>query len=184
MSIININDMSKSEHRTMPNRIASPSHQQAAVRLTRPVQSCETNKTILTNCVQDSSSNEPNRYTSDRHESVEHNHGTKLTRKYSSSSCSDNDNDSAKSEHDHRIAQSNDDEHERSSSLNDHARRLLLLGTIRPSKTFYKHMSDADAGHLMDYFRQMKANNQRVTSDEINEELGKQTVEYKSKICT
>lgn len=72
---------------------------------------------------------------------------------------------------------------ERSGSLlNDSTRRLLVLGTIRPSKTFYKNLSTNDVDHLMDYFRRMKNNQQRVTSEDINQELASKHVEYKPKI--
>lgn len=67
--------------------------------------------------------------------------------------------------------------------LNENARRLMMLGTIRPSKTFYKNLPDADINHLMTYFRRMKATNQRPPTEEINRELSEQHVEYKPKIC-
>ncbi|CAF1073691.1 unnamed protein product [Adineta ricciae] len=70
----------------------------------------------------------------------------------------------------------------RASLLDDNARRLLVLGTIRPSKTFYRNLPDADAEHLMEYFRRMKQTQQRVTSEEINEELATKIVEYKPKM--
>ena len=71
----------------------------------------------------------------------------------------------------------------RTSLLDDNARRLLVLGTIRPSKTFYRNLPDADAEHLMEYFRRMKQTQQRITSEEINEELATKIVEYKPKMC-
>jgi len=74
------------------------------------------------------------------------------------------------------------DEH-RSSLLNENARRLLVLGTIRPSKTFYKNLPEADVDHLMEYFRRMKNAPQKMTSEEINQELATKFVEYKPKIC-
>ncbi|CAF1078610.1 unnamed protein product [Adineta ricciae] len=70
----------------------------------------------------------------------------------------------------------------RTSLLDDNARRLLVLGTIRPSKTFYKNLPDADAEHLMEYFRRMKQTQQRISSEEINEELATKIVEYKPKM--
>lgn len=83
-----------------------------------------------------------------------------------------------------------DDENEENSNtngqsgvLNDNARRLLVLGTIRPSRTFYRNLPEADVNHLMDYFRRMKQTQQRITSDEINEELATKYVEYKPKMC-
>ena len=75
------------------------------------------------------------------------------------------------------------DQKRRSSLLDDNARRLLLLGTIRPSKTFYKNLPEADVDHLMNYFRRMKTSNQTVSSEELNEELATTNAEYKSKIC-
>ena len=65
----------------------------------------------------------------------------------------------------------------------ENARRLMTLGTLRPSKTFYRHLPAADVNHLMNYFRRMKTTNQRVTSEEFNQELADKHVEYKPKIC-
>ena len=64
-------------------------------------------------------------------------------------------------EHNH-----DDEEHpsgeRRPSLLNENARRLLILGTIRPSKTFYKDLPEADVEYLMEYFRRMKITNQKM----------------------
>jgi len=72
----------------------------------------------------------------------------------------------------------------RASLLNDSARRLLVLGTIRPSKTFYKDLPTADVEHLMEYFQRMRHVNRRITSEEINQELKAKSIEYKPKMCT
>lgn len=72
---------------------------------------------------------------------------------------------------------------ESSSVLNEYARRLLILGTIRPSKTFYKDLPEADVEHLMEYFRRMRKTNRIMTSEEINQELQSQFIEYKPKVC-
>jgi hypothetical protein len=80
-----------------------------------------------------------------------------------------------------------DDEHpnveRRSSLLNESARRLLILGTIRPSRSFYRDLPAADAEYLMEYFRRMRITNRKVTSEEINQELKTKFTEYKPKIC-
>jgi hypothetical protein len=80
----------------------------------------------------------------------------------------------------------NDEEnpnHVQSSSLNETARRLLVLGTIRPSKSFYKDLSEADIEYLMDYFRRMRNTNRKISSDEMNQELKAKLIEYKPKMC-
>jgi hypothetical protein len=72
---------------------------------------------------------------------------------------------------------------QRSSLLSENARRLLVLGTIRPSKTFYKNLSESDIQYLMEYFHRMKNTNRKMTSEEINQELKKTLIEYKPKMC-
>lgn len=72
---------------------------------------------------------------------------------------------------------------QRNSLLNEYTRRLLILGTIRPSRTFYKDLPEADVEHLMEYFRRMRKTNQKLTSEEINQELKTKFIEYKPKIC-
>lgn len=71
----------------------------------------------------------------------------------------------------------------RSSLLTENTRRLLVLGSIRPSKTFYKDLPEGDVEYLMEYFRRMRQHNRTLTSDEINQELTKKLGEYKPKIC-
>ncbi|CAM4887065.1 unnamed protein product [Rotaria socialis] len=83
--------------------------------------------------------------------------------------------------------QNNNDEEntnieQRNSLLNEYARRLFILGTIRPSKTFYKDLSEDDVEHLMEYFRRMRKSNRKLTSEEINQELQTKFIEYKPKI--
>ena len=67
--------------------------------------------------------------------------------------------------------------------LSEHARRLLILGTIRPSKSFYKDLSEVDVEYLMEYFRRMRKTNRKITSEQINEDLQSKFKEYKPKIC-
>ncbi|CAF0801297.1 unnamed protein product [Didymodactylos carnosus] len=86
-------------------------------------------------------------------------------------------NDSSDTDRDEKIEQ----RERRSSLLNENARRLLILGTIRPSKTFYNHFPDEDIEHLMDYFKRIRNKTTR-TSDEINSDLKQTYVEYKPKI--
>jgi len=71
----------------------------------------------------------------------------------------------------------------RSSLLDDYSRRLLVLGTIRPSKTFYRDLPQSDVEHLMEYFHRMRNGNQKMSSEEINQELRTQFIEYKPKMC-
>ncbi len=71
----------------------------------------------------------------------------------------------------------------RKSLLNEYARRLLILGTIRPSKTFYKDLPESDVEYLMEYFRRMRITNRKLTSEEINQELKTKFIEYTPKIC-
>lgn len=77
----------------------------------------------------------------------------------------------------------NKNEEQRSSLLNDNARRLLVLGTIRPSKSFYKDLPASDIEHLMEYFQRMRHSNRKISSEEINQELKTKSVEYKPKMC-
>lgn len=98
------------------------------------------------------------------------------------SSTSDLENANDEDEHDEGT-NTNARGERRPSMLDDNARRLLMLGTIRPSKTFYRNLPDADADHLMEYFRRMKHTNHRATSEEINEEMATKIVEYKPKMC-
>jgi hypothetical protein len=85
-------------------------------------------------------------------------------------------------EHNH-----DDEEHpsgeRRPSLLNESSRRLLILGTIRPSRSFYKDLPESDVEYLMEYFRRMKITNKKVSSEEINQELKTKLTEYKPKIC-
>jgi hypothetical protein len=77
----------------------------------------------------------------------------------------------------------NDNVEQRSSLLNDSARRLLVLGTIRPSKSFYRDLPASDIQHLMEYFKRMRNANRKISSEEINQELITKSTEYKPKIC-
>ncbi|UJR13486.1 hypothetical protein I4U23_000500 [Adineta vaga] len=70
----------------------------------------------------------------------------------------------------------------RLSFLNENTRRLFRLGTIRPSKTFYKDLPEADVDELMEYFRRIRHKNQQMTSEEFNQEYQTQFKGYKPKI--
>ena len=123
-----------------------------------------------------SSRNHPNSFNNDNDIETEY----KL-KQYSTSY--DHHNSSASDlEHNH-----DDEEHpsgeRRPSLLNESSRRLLILGTIRPSRSFYKDLPESDAEYLMEYFRRMKVTNKKVSSDEINQELKTKLTEYKPKIC-
>jgi len=126
---------------------------------------------------------------SDHDELSEHEHRLSFSKIYPTprnpaefhSSTSELDN--TYDERDDNNETENENRERRASLLNDSTRRLLVLGTIRPSKTFYKNLSDNDVDHLMDYFRRMKNAQQSVTSEDINEELAAKHIEYKPKIC-
>jgi len=75
------------------------------------------------------------------------------------------------------------DRQRRPSLLDESSRRLLVLATIRPSKTFYRDLPEADVDHLMAYFRKMRNTNRRLTSEEINQDLKATIIEYKPKMC-
>ncbi|CAF0875575.1 unnamed protein product [Adineta ricciae] len=68
----------------------------------------------------------------------------------------------------------------RPSLLNENTRRLPVLSTIRPSKTFYRDLPEADVDELMEYFRRMK--NTKMTSEAFNQEYQTQFKDYKLKI--
>ncbi|CAF0998451.1 unnamed protein product [Adineta ricciae] len=68
----------------------------------------------------------------------------------------------------------------RPSLLNENTRRLLVLDTIRPSKTFNSDLPEADVDELMKYFRRMK--NTKMTAEAFNQEYQTQFKEYKLKI--
>lgn len=80
-------------------------------------------------------------------------------------------------------ADENGNPDQRPSVLNENARRLLVLGTIRPSRTFYRDLPAADIEHLMEYFQRMRNSNRKITSEEINQELSTKSTEYKPKMC-
>ncbi|CAF5181458.1 unnamed protein product, partial [Rotaria magnacalcarata] len=76
------------------------------------------------------------------------------------------DENNSSSTSDLEYQNNNDEENtnieQRNSLLNEYARRLLILGTIRPSKTFYKDLSEDDVEHLMEYFRRMRKSNRKL----------------------
>jgi len=120
-----------------------------------------------------------NSFYSDNDDQIENQYKLKQTKKYTTPR-SIGENTPSTSELDNT---NDDDDENQSGLLNENARRLLVLGTIRPSKTFYKNLPEADVDHLMEYFRRMKNIQQRMTSEEINQELATKFVEYKPKIC-
>jgi hypothetical protein len=180
MPVINLNNAGKSGARSLSNVTHVNDHRQ-----TRTVNTYGRTKSTLVD-----PTTEPYRYrgyslTSNNDDQIEYEQKLKQIKK-DPSAISAGENSSSASDLDNTY----DDEYgdnlkieRRPSLLNDGARRLLMLGTIRPSKTFYKNLPQADADHLMEYFRRMKTTNQRVTSEEINEELATKIVEYKPKIC-
>jgi hypothetical protein len=93
----------------------------------------------------------------------------------------DDDDDDQRTDDEHTDDEPNCER--RASLLDESTRRLLVLGTIRPSKTFYKDLSDGDIEHLMEYFHRIRVNNRTMTSDQINHELASRLTEYKPKIC-
>jgi len=145
----------------------------------------QTKSTIVDSSIQ---SYQDRRYSfnSDNDDLIEHEHRSKQMKKYSTPSNVE-ENTSSTSDLDNMNDDDDDEENlkseQNSSVLNENARRLLVLGTIRPSKTFYKNLPEADVEHLMEYFRRMKNTHQRKTSEEINQELATKFVEYKPKIC-
>ncbi len=125
-----------------------------------------------------------NLFNSDNDELIEYEYKLKQLKKYPTPTSAGEHTSSASD-----LDKTNDDEENenlknehQSGLLNDNARRLLVLGTIRPSRSFYKNLPEADVNHLMEYFRRMK-HTQRLTSEEINEELAAKYVQYKPKMC-
>lgn len=119
---------------------------------------------------------------SDTDDQMENEYRSSQNRKYTTPQAT-GENISSTSDVDNGDDEENDNGTGQSGVLDANARRLLVLGTIRPSRTFYRNLPEADVNHLMDYFRRMKQTQQRVTSDEINQELATKYVEYKPKIC-
>jgi len=180
MPVINLNNAGQHGARPLSNVAHGNDHRQ-----TRTVNTYGRTKSTLVDAT-----TQPYRYrgyslTSDNDDQIEYEQKLKQIKK-DPLTISAGENTSSASDLDNTY----DDEYgdnikieRRPSLLNDSARRLLMLGTIRPSKTFYRNLPQADADHLMEYFRRMKNTNQRVTSEEINEELATKIVEYKPKIC-
>ncbi|CAF3678522.1 unnamed protein product [Rotaria sp. Silwood1] len=114
---------------------------------------------------------------------IENENKIKQIKNYPTPITPDNENNSSSSDFECTNNNENNLNREQPSSLlNDYARRLFILGTIRPSKTFYKDLPQDDVEHLMEYFRRMRKTNQTLTSEEINQELQNKFVEYKPKI--
>jgi hypothetical protein len=172
MPVINLHHMAQNETRTKSNTLNINGNRQTR------------SKSTLGDSAVQSSQYHRNSLNSDDEE-IENIHKLKQRKKYPTPRSTE-ENTSSTSE----VDNINDDENDenlkgepQSSLLNKNARRLLVLGTIRPSKTFYKNLPEADVDHLMEYFRRMKQTPQRMTSEEINQELAAKFIEYKPKIC-
>ncbi|CAF2927069.1 unnamed protein product [Rotaria sp. Silwood2] len=115
---------------------------------------------------------------------IENYNKSKQIKNNSTPITADNENNSSLSdlEYSNNNNEENLNSEQGSSLLNEYARRLFILGTIRPSKTFYKDLPEADVEHLMEYFRRMRKTNRTITSEEINQELQNKFVQYKPKI--
>ncbi|CAF4574468.1 unnamed protein product [Rotaria sp. Silwood1] len=177
--VINLNDMSQNQP-----RIPSSSSNVNDNRHSRTVNTNERTKPTVVDSTIQSYQYRRNSFNSDNDDQIEHEHKSKQIKKYPTPITAE-ENTSSPSDFDYADDYGIDDNSKRErrpSLLNENARRLLILGTIRPSKTFYKNLSDADADHLMEYFRRMKNTHQRMTSDEIHQELTTKFVEYKPKI--
>jgi len=181
MPVIDLNNATQNESRLRSNlnnvngnrqtRTGTIYYQTKSTLVDAPIQSFKYNRNSLSSDNDDQIENQqkfnqPKKYSTPR-----------STQEYTTS-ASELDNTNDDGDDDVNL----NDEH-RSSLLNENARRLLVLGTIRPSKTFYKNLPEADVDHLMEYFRRMKNAPQKMTSEEINQELATKFVEYKPKIC-
>ncbi|CAF2468341.1 unnamed protein product [Rotaria sp. Silwood2] len=177
--VINLNNMAQNQP-----RITSGFTYVNDNRQSRTVNTNERTKPILVDSTIQSYQYRRNSFNSDNDDQIENEHRSKQIKKYPTP-ISAEENISSSSDVDQYNDNGDDDNlkrERRPSLLNENARRLLILGTIRPSKTFYKNLSDADADHLMEYFRRMKNTHQKMTSDEIHQELTTKFVEYKPKI--
>jgi hypothetical protein len=174
MPVINLNNMAQNEPRTTSSVVSVDDNRQ-----TRTVNTYGQTKSTLINPSVQSYQYRRNSFNSDNDDQIETEHKLKHMKKYSTPA---DDNASSASDLDNN-GDENLSPEQSSSLLNENARRLLILGTIRPSKTFYKNLPDADVKHLMEYFRRMKLTQQRMSPEEIHEELANKFVEYKPKIC-
>lgn len=201
MPVININDLTRNDVRTTSvffnnndqqesQPFQTPQQQQQFLRTTRPTQTNERAKSTALDSSRESLPHHRNSFSSDHDENGDFEHQTRASiRKYPTPAASEVNNTSV-SDVEHLPAEETVDKDEsirqdgQTGQLDENARRLLLLGTIRPSKTFYRNLPEADVNHLMNYFRRMKQTQQKVTSEEINKELAAKHVEYQPKICT
>ncbi|CAF1603823.1 unnamed protein product [Rotaria magnacalcarata] len=180
--VINLNNMAQNQ-----SRIPSSSVNGNDNRQNRTVHTNDGTKSTLVDGTMKLSQYYRNSIDSEDDTQIENNNQSKQIKKYPTPVSADenttSESDVDQGDDDNDDNNNDDSKHERRSSLlNENARRLLILGTIRPSKTFYKNLSDADADHLMEYFRKMKTSHQRLTSEEIHQELSTKFVEYKPKI--
>jgi len=178
MPVVNLNDMSQNERRTSSGMVNIYDNQPSRTT------NIYGRKSTLNDLSTQSFQYGRNSLYSDE-EQAENEYKIKQLKKHLTRRSS-GENSSSVSDLDNASADEGDDNtkrERRSSLLNENTRRLLVLGTIRPSKTFYKNLPEADVAHLMEYFRRMKNTQQRMTSEEINQELATKFVEYKPKIC-
>ena len=176
MPVINLNDMAQNQPRSTSSYGSVNDNRQSRI-----IHNYEQSKSKLLDTSRQLDQQLQNSLYSDNDDQIENNYRSKQIKKYPTPVSAD-ENTSSTSDLDY-IDNNNLKNENRASLLNDNARRLLILGTIRPSKTFYKNLSESDVEHLMKYFRRMKTTHRRMTSEEIHEELTTQFVEYKPKIC-
>jgi hypothetical protein len=178
MPIINLNNIAQNESRTTAIVVGVNDNQQN-VRRTRTANTYGQTKSTLNDSSIQSFQYRRNSPNSDNEDPMNNDYKLKQIKKYPTPVGAD-ENDSSLSD----VENDTDVKSEpQSSLLNENARRLLVLGTIRPSKTFYKNLPEADVDHLMEYFRRMKNTHQPISSEEINQQLATKFVEYKPKIC-
>ena len=192
MPVININDLTRHEVRTTSSftSINDQQQQQQIFRPGRPTQTNERTKSTFVDSSKESLPRHRYSFSSEHDEPIDdEEYQPKPIRPNPTPAQTEEPNTSI-SDVEHLPANENGDQEELNqpdgspSALDDNARRLLLLGTIRPSRTFYRNLPESEVNHLMTYFRRMKQANQKVTSEEINQELAAKHVEYKPKICT
>ena len=192
MPVININELTRNDVRTtlsftnFNDQSQQQQQQQQISRPVRPVQTNERTKSIFVESSKESLVHHRQSFSSDHDEQNDNDEDeiqAKAIRKYPTPAHTEENNTSI-SDVENLPVEENVDQEVSTKKLDENARRLLMLGTIRPSRTFYRNLPEADVDHLMTYFRRMKQTNQKVNSEEINQELAAKHVEYKPKICT
>lgn len=179
MPVINLNNTTQNDSRLKSNIIYVNDNRQTRTGNTYG----QTKSTLVDSSIQSYQNHQNNSFNSDHDDQIDIQHKSKQTKKYPTPRSAEENTSTTSDLDDVDDTDDNVKRECRSSLLNENARRLLVLGTIRPSKTFYKNLPDADVDHLMEYFRRMKNTQRKVTSEEINEEFSNKYVEYKPKIC-